>query len=253
MHHDHGSSRTKDDNAAVATTTKEHPKFLVLVIFTLHMGFFQRVAGWPQHVPISRPSFSLRTTTASRNQSLLCRHLTSSCQQVDDEPKGNAKEWKDPKDRAVHQVRWKTAEGDIVFDALDGETVRTAALRRGLVSPHNGRANLINCRGLGTCGTCAVQIEGAVQPAERNVKEQLRLSFPPHGSSLTSSTLRLACQVQVRGDIEVTKRTGFWGQYDDLAEGSVPSQPFGELEFLLDDKSPADALTDDDHDAPPKS
>jgi hypothetical protein len=107
---------------------------------------------------------------------------------------------------------------------------------------------------MATCGTCAVRIEGAggaVQPAERNVKEQLRLSFPPHGDSSTSSTLRLACQVQVRGDIEVTKRTGFWGQYDDMAEGSIPSQPFGELEFLLDNKSPADALTGDD-DAPPK-
>jgi ferredoxin len=220
------------------------------------MGSFHKVAGWTQFVPAS-PSFSFRTklltTTSRRNQSLLCRHL-SSRHQIDDEPKGNATE-RDSESPEVHQVRWKTATGDLVFDAQDGETVRTAALRRGLVSPHNGRANLINCRGLGTCGTCAVQIDGAVQPVERNVKEQLRLSFPPHGSSLTSSTLRLACQVQVRGDIEVTKRTGFWGQYVDLAEGSIPSQPFGELEFVLDDKSPADdsaaAATDDD--APPKS
>jgi ferredoxin len=226
--------------------------FLVLVMIILHMGSLHRVAGWTQYVRVS-PSFSLRpTTSACRNQSLLCRHLASK-QQVDDEPKENATE-KESKDLAVHQVRWKTATGDLVFDALDGETVRTAALRRGLVSPHNGRANLINCRGLGTCGTCAVQIDGAVQPAEQSIKEQLRLSFPPHGSSSTSSTLRLACQVQVRGDIQVTKRTGFWGQYDDLAEVSVPSQPFGELEFLLDDKSPADAFTNDGgDDAPPKS
>jgi ferredoxin len=237
-------------------TTQKHPTFLVLIISILRMGSFRQVAGWAQCVRVS-PSFSFRTTTAacrSRNQSLLCRHL-SSRQQVDEEPKGGATE-KMSRGLEVHQVRWKTATGDIVFDALDGETVRTAALRRGLISPHNGRANLINCRGLGTCGTCAIQIDGAVQPVERNAREQLRLSFPPHGSSLTSSTLRLACQVQVRGDIEVTKRTGFWGQYDDLAEASIPSQPFGELEFLLDDKSPADdsaaAATEED-DAPPKS
>jgi ferredoxin len=237
-------------DADIAMTTQKHPTYLVLIMIILH-GPFHRVAGWTQRVRVS-PSFSFCTTSASRrrNQSLLCRHLTSR-QQVDDEAKGNASK-EESMSPDIHQVRWKTATGDIVFDALDGETVRTAALRRGLISPHNGRANLINCRGLGTCGTCAVQIDGNVQPADRNAREKLRLSFPPHGSSLTSSTLRLACQVQVRGDIEVTKRTGFWGQYEDLAEGSIPSQPFGELEFLLDDKSPADDSADD-ADVPPKA
>jgi ferredoxin len=38
-----------------------------------------------------------------------------------------------------------------------GTKLRTALLQGGL-SPHNGRAQLINCRGLGTCGTCAVEI-----------------------------------------------------------------------------------------------
>jgi len=38
-----------------------------------------------------------------------------------------------------------------------GTTLRTALLLNGL-SPHNGRAQLINCRGLGTCGTCAVEV-----------------------------------------------------------------------------------------------
>jgi len=30
------------------------------------------------------------------------------------------------------------------------------------VPVHNGNAAFINCRGLGTCGTCAVDIEGEV-------------------------------------------------------------------------------------------
>jgi hypothetical protein len=43
----------------------------------------------------------------------------------------------------------------------------------------------------------------------------------------------------VRGDLTVTKHAGFWGQDDELAALSQPTQPFGDLEFLLDAKSPA--------------
>lgn len=151
--------------------------------------------------------------------------------------------------KVQHQVTWTTLNsGDVTFMAHDGELLRTAALRRGLVSPHNGRARLINCRGLGTCGTCAVQIDepfgsssnNNIEPVERNQVERLRLSLPPHGGNNQkySASLRLACQVQVRGDIVVTKRTGFWGQYDKVADKSDAEIYFGELEFLLDDRSP---------------
>jgi ferredoxin len=136
-----------------------------------------------------------------------------------------------------YTVTWKTPDGHISFPAFEGETVRTAALRRGIVSPHNGKARLINCRGLGTCGTCAVEIEGQVHPTERSQAEKLRLSFPPHGGS-QSSALRLACQVQVLGDIAITKRTGFWGQHGSIADISEAQTYFGELEYLLDRKSP---------------
>jgi hypothetical protein len=47
--------------------------------------------------------------------------------------------------RKRHFVRWENVDGIVVFEAIDGETLRTAALRRGMVSPHNGRAQLINC------------------------------------------------------------------------------------------------------------
>jgi ferredoxin len=155
----------------------------------------------------------------------------------------------------AHRVQWHTADvGLLEFDAMDGETLRTAALRSGVVSPHNGRANLINCRGLGTCGTCAValfpsaprdksnqqQLSAPVDPKERNAIEQLRLSLPPgHGpSSSARSELRLACQVQVRGDIAVTKHVGFWGQGAKVAIRTVPTRPLGSWEFVLDTKSP---------------
>jgi len=215
--------------------------FIVLTLFQVG-SIAKGASGWSPVLSFQRRSFS--------NKDQACRHFaTSSPPQVEDTPPPS----NDPlesnsnirSDSATHQITWKTAcAGDIVFEAADGETVRTAALRRGLISPHNGRANLVNCRGLGSCGTCAIEIEGPIDPVERNVKEQLRLNFPPHGpsSSSTSSPLRLACQVQVRGDIQVTKRTGFWGQYKEVAAASIPTQPFDELEFLLDSKSPPTAI-----------
>ena len=68
--------------------------------------------------------------------------------------------------KKAYTITWLTTDDEadrdqnltISFEAYEGETLRTAALRRGIVSPHNGRANDINCRGLGTCGTCAVDI-----------------------------------------------------------------------------------------------
>jgi len=41
--------------------------------------------------------------------------------------------------------------------ARHGSKLRTALLKNNL-SPHNPGAQVINCRGLGTCGTCAVAI-----------------------------------------------------------------------------------------------
>lgn len=144
-----------------------------------------------------------------------------------------------------HQIRWKTAKGgEIVFEAHHGELLRTAALLSGIVSPHNGRANIINCRGLGTCGTCAVEIiqdkdSGVLLNEGRNSVEKIRLSLPPGHDATLSSKLRLACQFPVHEDLTVVKRAGFWGQYPEMApEPSKPTMPFGELEFVLDKTSP---------------
>ena len=86
-----------------------------------------------------------------------------------------------------------------------------ANLRRLLLDhdlpPYNGKAVFINCRGLGTCGTCAVQIEGEVSPPA--ARERVRLALPPHRAE---AGLRLACQCQVLGDLQVIKHPGFWGQ-----------------------------------------
>ncbi|MFT4883552.1 MAG: ferredoxin [Natronomonas sp.] len=99
-------------------------------------------------------------------------------------------------------------EGEEI-ECEEGATLRDVLLAAG-TSPHNGRADLLNCRGHGTCGTCAVEIEGEV--SDPTTREKTRLSVPPHD---TDSGLRLSCQTAVRGDIEVTKHDGFWGQHID--------------------------------------
>lgn len=74
---------------------------------------------------------------------------------------------------------------------------------------YNGNAKIINCMGIGSCGTCAVEIEGEV--SEPNWKDKARRSLPPHSPT---KNRRLACQTKVLGDIRVTKYDGFWGQGD---------------------------------------
>jgi ferredoxin len=97
--------------------------------------------------------------------------------------------------------------GDRELVAERGVNLR-AALLSGGCSPHNDGASLVNCRGLGTCGTCAVEIVGPVSPPTR--LEEARLRFPPHQGG--PGRLRLACQVEALGDLQITKRAGFWGQ-----------------------------------------
>lgn len=98
-----------------------------------------------------------------------------------------------------------TAQGK-TFECETGANLRRVLLQQG-VALYNQRANLINCRGIGTCGTCAVKIEGSV--SEANWRDRSRRTLPPHDPD---RDLRLACQTYVLGDIRVTKYDGFWGQ-----------------------------------------
>ena len=98
-----------------------------------------------------------------------------------------------------------TAQGK-TFECAPGANLRQELLKHG-IALYNRQATVINCHGIGSCGTCAVQIEGPV--SEANWRDLARRSFPPHQSD---RDLRLACQTQVLGDIRVTKYDGFWGQ-----------------------------------------
>lgn len=87
-----------------------------------------------------------------------------------------------------------------------GANLRQVLLKNN-IDLYNPGATVINCHGIGTCGTCAVAIEGEV--SDMSWREKTRLSLPPHSSE---TQRRLACQVKVLGDIQVTKYDGFWGQ-----------------------------------------
>lgn len=61
----------------------------------------------------------------------------------------------------------------------------------------------------------------------------LRCGRPPNPA------LRLACQCTVAGDLLVRKRAGFWGSNASaLAPASEGTTYFGEIEYVLDSKSP---------------
>lgn len=92
------------------------------------------------------------------------------------------------------------------IECLEGANLRSVLLRARLPL-YNGVARAIHCRGFGTCGTCAVRIEGPVSAP--TAVERLRMRAPPHDAD---SGLRLACQVNVLGDLRVTKYEGLWGQ-----------------------------------------
>ena len=85
----------------------------------------------------------------------------------------------------------------------EGTNLRKLAKQNG-IELYNGVARVFNCRGLGMCGTCCVEVipEGKVGP--KQYMEVLRF-FQVKGN------FRLACQADVRGDIEVTKREGLYG------------------------------------------
>ena len=103
-----------------------------------------------------------------------------------------------------------TAQGR-TFECAQGTNLRRALLAQG-IDLYSPRAAYINCMGLGTCGTCAVAIEGKVSNA--NLRDRTRRSLPPHQPD---KPLRLACQTQVLGDIRVTKYKGFWGHESEMA------------------------------------
>ncbi len=114
-------------------------------------------------------------------------------------------------------VEFEDATGERTsVECTAGTTLRDALLAADL-SVHNG-PRPVSCHGYGSCGTCAVAVEGAVDPATPAGRERVRLSVPPHDPD---TGLRLACQVTVDGDLLVRKGGGFWGQQPPDGDGDA--------------------------------
>jgi ferredoxin len=94
-----------------------------------------------------------------------------------------------------------------------GANLRSEALRAG-VQIYQGPDKILHCPGLGTCGTCRVQItKGMENTSPRGLKERLRMSMSMAYVG-NENTMRLSCQTTVLGDIEVQTRPpiNFFGE-----------------------------------------
>jgi ferredoxin len=83
-----------------------------------------------------------------------------------------------------------------------GANLRTEALRAG-VQLYPGVHKILNCHGLGQCGSCRVLITKGMENASRKgfmESARLAVSLAYIGNE---QTMRLACQTRVNGDITV--------------------------------------------------
>ena len=69
---------------------------------------------------------------------------------------------------------------------------------------YNGLSRFFNCEGNGLCGTCTVEVVPQEAATRKGAKEKLRFFQ-------LKDNLRLSCQVEVIGDIQVTKHGGIYG------------------------------------------
>ena len=82
----------------------------------------------------------------------------------------------------------------------------------------------MNCEGNGLCGTCTVEVVPQDGLTGRGARENLRFL-------LLKGNLRLACQVGVTGDVQVTKHAGLKGN-----KGYVPGIDQAEVVRLYRDE-----------------
>jgi len=90
------------------------------------------------------------------------------------------------------------------------------------IFPYNGKSKYLNCKGIGSCGTCAVSVldfDGNKIYSSKDEyigdltkMEKIRLNFFPHTlDNSFEKSLRLSCQYKIKTDLMTIKNNGFWG------------------------------------------
>jgi ferredoxin len=110
------------------------------------------------------------------------------------------------------------------IDVPQGANLRTEALKAGVELYRGVHKNvLLNCHGLGSCGSCCVKIKkGQENVSRQGLREKLRLLiglFTSNARRGNEQEVRLACMTRVMGDIEVETKPDlmnlhgerFWG------------------------------------------
>jgi ferredoxin len=143
------------------------------------------------------------------------------------------------------------------IDVPEGANLRTAARAAGIDiyyrfvgCPNWVAQNVLNCHGLGVCGTCGVHLlEGTAANAEpAGLRERMRVAFydplTPHlaaGRIGHEKEFRLSCQTIVKGDLKVLTQPYNWfgkGTTDNLQKIGKPSEDY---DALLKKKNPLQA------------
>lgn len=87
------------------------------------------------------------------------------------------------------------------LEIREGTNLRKALLKNG-VNPYVGKDKILNCRGLGLCGTCRVEIvDGKGLPPMSDGEEAALVGLVPFYASKVPPNVRLSCRLTVNGDI----------------------------------------------------
>ena len=93
-----------------------------------------------------------------------------------------------------------------------GANLRTVAIENG-IELYPGIHALLNCRGFGLCHTCRVRCKNDTMKnaSRRRPWERLQELSPLSWYAVGDDEVRLSCQMQVLGDLEIeTKPTFNW-------------------------------------------
>lgn len=95
----------------------------------------------------------------------------------------------------------------VTVEAADGEDIRTVARKNG-VQLYSGPHKVVNCMGLGMCGSCNVIVKnGSENCSKKGFRELINKWINPLlGLKMLSNPeedVRLGCQTQVNGDVDV--------------------------------------------------